>query len=98
MFSSRHKLTVISPKVLEEHGIPYYTIVQRAGEIMITYPRAYHFGLNHGYNCAESTNFATPRWVDIGKRASRCTCDEKMTYITMDPFVQHFQPDTGALQ
>ena len=41
-------------------------IVHRAGEFMITFPRGYHAGFNHGYNCAESTNFASMRWIDIG--------------------------------
>jgi len=49
-------------------------ITQEAGEIMITFPYGYHAGFNHGFNCAESTNFATPRWVEYGKRASQCSC------------------------
>jgi len=35
---------------------------------MITFPFSYHSGYNHGYNCAESTNFATKRWIEYGKR------------------------------
>jgi len=43
-------------------------ITQEAGEFMITFPFSYHSGYNHGYNCAESTNFATERWIEYGKR------------------------------
>lgn len=44
-------------------------ITQEAGEFMVTFPYAYHAGFNHGFNCAESTNFATERWIEYGKQA-----------------------------
>ena len=44
-------------------------MTQQAGEFMVTFPYAYHAGFNHGYNCAESTNFATQRWIEYGKQA-----------------------------
>lgn len=60
---------------------------------MITFPYGYHAGFNHGFNCAESTNFAAERWVEYGKRASQCTCSKDMVKISMDTFVKRFQPD-----
>ncbi|XP_036439641.1 lysine-specific demethylase 4C isoform X4 [Colossoma macropomum] len=89
----RHKMTLISPSVLKKYGIPFDKITQEAGEFMITFPYGYHAGFNHGFNCAESTNFATVRWIDYGKVATQCTCSKDMVKISMDPFVRRFQPD-----
>lgn len=49
----------------------YEQITQDEGEFMVTFPYGYHAGFNHGFNCAESTNFATLRWVDYGKMATQ---------------------------
>lgn len=89
----RHKMTLISPQILRQYSIPYNKITQEAGEIMITFPYGYHAGFNHGFNCAESTNFACERWVEYGKRASHCTCSKDMVKISMDTFVKRFQPE-----
>ncbi|GAB5567579.1 lysine-specific demethylase 4B isoform X9 [Prionailurus iriomotensis] len=67
----RHKMTLISPIILKKYGIPFSRITQEAGEFMITFPYGYHAGFNHGFNCAESTNFATLRWIDYGKVATQ---------------------------
>uniref|UniRef100_A0A8P4FVX1 Lysine-specific demethylase 4B n=1 Tax=Dicentrarchus labrax TaxID=13489 RepID=A0A8P4FVX1_DICLA len=69
----RHKMTLISPSILKKYGIPFDKITQEAGEFMITFPYGYHAGFNHGFNCAESTNFATVRWIDYGKVATQVT-------------------------
>ncbi|XP_015592194.1 lysine-specific demethylase 4A isoform X2 [Cephus cinctus] len=93
----RHKMSLISPQILRQYSIPCDKITQEAGEIMITFPYGYHAGFNHGFNCAESTNFAAPRWVEYGKRATQCTCSKDMVKISMDTFVKRFQPDRYEL-
>ncbi|KAM4728257.1 lysine-specific demethylase 4A-like isoform 2-T2 [Anableps anableps] len=89
----RHKMTLISPSILKKYGIPFEKITQEAGEFMITFPYAYHAGFNHGFNCAESTNFATERWIEYGKQAVLCSCRKDMVKISMDVFVRKYQPD-----
>ncbi|XP_023662303.1 lysine-specific demethylase 4B-like isoform X2 [Paramormyrops kingsleyae] len=89
----RHKMTLISPSILKKYGIPFDRITQEEGEFMITFPYGYHAGFNHGFNCAESTNFATLRWIDYGKMATQCTCRKDMVKISMDVFVRCLQPD-----
>ncbi|KAJ8382901.1 hypothetical protein SKAU_G00036790 [Synaphobranchus kaupii] len=89
----RHKMTLISPSILKKYSIPFDKTTQEAGEFMITFPYGYHAGFNHGFNCAESTNFASIRWIDYGKVATQCNCSEDMVKISMDPFVKKFQPD-----
>ncbi|XP_037948408.1 probable lysine-specific demethylase 4A [Teleopsis dalmanni] len=89
----RHKMTMISPKVLSHYNIPVNKITQMAGEIMITFPFGYHAGFNHGYNGAESTNFASPRWIEYGKRARICHCNRDTVKISMETFVRRFQAE-----
>ncbi|KAJ3599566.1 hypothetical protein NHX12_033525 [Muraenolepis orangiensis] len=89
----RHKMTLISPSTLKKYSIPFDRITQNEGEFMITFPYGYHAGFNHGFNCAESTNFATLRWVDYGKMATQCSCRKDMVKISMDVFVRCLQPD-----
>ncbi|MEE6523514.1 hypothetical protein FKM82_022451 [Ascaphus truei] len=90
-------MTLISPSILKKYGIPFDRITQEAGEFMVTFPYGYHAGFNHGFNCAESTNFATLRWIDYGKMATQCTCRKDMVKISMDVFVKFLQPDRYEL-
>ncbi|POI24915.1 hypothetical protein CIB84_011335, partial [Bambusicola thoracicus] len=72
-------------------------VTQEAGEFMITFPYSYHAGFNHGFNCAESTNFATLRWIEYGKQSVLCSCRKDMVKISMDVFVRKYQPDRYKL-
>ncbi|KAJ3681670.1 hypothetical protein LUZ60_014243 [Juncus effusus] len=65
------KTTMFPPKVLVDHGVPVYRAVQRPGEFVVTFPRAYHAGFSNGFNCGEAVNFATGDWFPLGEIASR---------------------------
>ena len=62
------ELNIIELLAFQGHGIPVHRADQQAGEFMITFPRAYHAGFNHGYNLAEAVNFAPPDWLEMGRK------------------------------
>ena len=69
----------------------YFQVVQEAGHFIITFPYGYHAGFNHGLNCAESTNFASHRWIEFGRKASQCLCRKDNVRINMDLFMEGVQ-------
>ncbi|CAA7410568.1 unnamed protein product [Spirodela intermedia] len=75
------KTTLLSPEVIVQSGIPCCRLVQNPGEFVVTFPRAYHVGFSHGFNCGEAANFATPKWLHVAKEAAvrRAT----MNYLPM---------------
>ena len=91
----RHKAIMISPKLLEAHGVRVNKLVQEERNIIVAFPHAYHSGFNHGFNMAESTNFAIDRWVEYGKRFRDCLCrgSEDEVSIDLKPFVKEVQPE-----
>ena len=91
----RHKAIMISPQLLEAHGVRVNKLVQEERNMIIAFPHAYHSGFNHGFNMAESTNFAIDRWVEYGKRFRDCLCrgSEDEVSIDLEPFVKQVQPD-----
>ncbi|XP_015068933.2 lysine-specific demethylase JMJ706-like isoform X1 [Solanum pennellii] len=66
----QERTTMVSPKILLQHGVPVYKAVQMPGEFVITFPRAYHSGFSHGFNCGEAVNFAIGEWFPFGAAAS----------------------------
>lgn len=64
------KTTLLSPEVLVASGIPCCRLVQNPGEFVVTFPRAYHVGFSHGFNCGEAANFGTPQWLTVAKEAA----------------------------
>lgn len=75
---------MFSPKKLKECGIEFTKVLQNAGEFVITFPGSYHAGFNHGFNIAESSNFALPHWLEIGRKAKRCICRPGSVLIDID--------------
>ncbi|KAL8154199.1 hypothetical protein V2J09_011959 [Rumex salicifolius] len=80
------KTTVMSPEVLISAGVPCCRLVQNAGEFVVTFPRAYHSGFSHGFNCGEASNIATPEWLRFAKDAAI-----RRAAINYPPMVSHFQ-------
>lgn len=88
----RHKQSVISPSVLSgTFHIKINTVIQEAGQFVITWPGAYHAGFNHGFNCAEAVNFAVDDWIPWGRASKPCLCDAHRALINMDYFVYQYE-------
>ena len=84
----RHKNLMISPSILQKAKIPHVRAIQYQGEFIITFPRSYHGGFNTGFNIAEAVNFATKRWIPIGRRSRWCKCEDWTFRIDMDLFTE----------
>lgn len=91
----RHKAVMMGPDVLQEFGVRVHKVVQEERDMIVVFPHAYHSGFNHGFNIAESTNFALQRWIEYGKRFRGCLCGDKDKAVVVDmaPFIQIHQPD-----
>ncbi|TVY84137.1 DNA damage-responsive transcriptional repressor RPH1 [Lachnellula suecica] len=73
----RHKTFLISPsQLLSNFNIKVNKIVHNPGEFVITFPYGYHSGYNLGYNCAEAVNFGLEEWLQYGRVAKKCDCDQ----------------------
>ena len=64
------KCLMLPPHKLLAAKVPVYRAVQRENQIVITFPRGYHGGFSHGFNYAESSNFALPTWLEYGSRSA----------------------------
>ncbi|MBW0534151.1 hypothetical protein O181_073866, partial [Austropuccinia psidii MF-1] len=59
-------VTLISPGRLKRAGVRTYVCDQRPNEFVVTCPRSYHSGFNHGFNLNEAVNFCLPDWLPEG--------------------------------
>lgn len=59
-------VTLLTPEQLKKAGVRVYALDQRAGQFVITFPKAYHAGFNHGFNFNEAVNFAPTDWEPFG--------------------------------
>jgi len=85
----RHKTLFPNPtELIRSYNIPVYRIEQCPNEIVVTFPRAYHWGFTGGLSITESVNFALPSWIPFGRSARLCTCrqQEYPVTINMNPF------------
>jgi histone demethylase JARID1 len=66
-----HRLvTLVPPAALRDgHGVEVFQALQKPGEFVVTWPRAYHAGFSHGHNVGEAVNFGTAEWVSAGRSA-----------------------------
>ncbi|RLN50172.1 hypothetical protein BBJ29_006123 [Phytophthora kernoviae] len=62
-----HLTTMVPPSTLQAKGVEVFTLVQEPGEIILTFPKAYHGGFSEGFNCNEAVNFVLPNWIDFGR-------------------------------
>ncbi|KAJ3042941.1 hypothetical protein HDV00_006248 [Rhizophlyctis rosea] len=79
-----HLTTLINPQTLVTHDVDVCALDQRPGEFVITFPRAYHAGFNHGFNFAEAVNFALPNWLPHG-----LNCAERYHEFHKQPVFSH---------
>ncbi|KAF8265161.1 hypothetical protein EI94DRAFT_1736530 [Lactarius quietus] len=77
-------VTLMSPERLTDEGVRVYACNQRAGELVITFPKAYHAGFNHGFNFNEAVNFALPDWLTYGRQ-----CVERYREHRKQPVFSH---------
>ena len=57
----------LPPDLCLQCEVPVVHTVQREGEVVVTFPRAYHAGFSHGFNIGEAVNFATADWLKWGR-------------------------------
>ncbi|GJJ07299.1 hypothetical protein Clacol_001499 [Clathrus columnatus] len=77
-------VTLMNPARVREAGVRVYACNQRAGEFVITFPKAYHAGFNHGLNFNEAVNFALPEWLPYG-----CSCVQRYQEHRKLPVFSH---------
>ncbi|KAJ1506193.1 hypothetical protein HMI54_003220 [Coelomomyces lativittatus] len=87
----RHKTYVFSPSFLKAHGFQVFHVVQEPQEFILTFPYGYHAGFNLGFNCAESVNFATPRWLTVGVSARKCECIQDAVMVDVHRIERIYQ-------
>jgi len=62
---------MVNPAYLVENGVHVYRTLQKPGEIILTFPEAYHQGVSVGFNVAEAVNMAAPSWLDYIDKSIR---------------------------
>ncbi|KAI3626144.1 hypothetical protein CBS9595_001505 [Malassezia furfur] len=77
-------VTMMSPALAKREGVRTYACNQRPNEFVLTFPKAYHSGFNHGFNLNEAVNFALPDWVMDG-----LACVQRYQSFARQPVFSH---------
>ncbi|KAG0168879.1 hypothetical protein DFQ30_004217 [Apophysomyces sp. BC1015] len=64
-------VTMLSPGRLLKEKVRVYAVDQRPGQFVVTFPKAYHSGFNHGFNFCEAVNFAPLEWIGYGLECAK---------------------------
>ncbi|XP_031625630.1 lysine-specific demethylase 4D-like [Contarinia nasturtii] len=70
----KHKALMYHPKVLRDNGIDFCKVDQFEGEMIVTLYGVLHQGFNHGFNCSEAINWASPEWKKYYDKTTLCSC------------------------
>ena len=83
-----HLVTFLDPEILKSHGVPVYRVEQNPGELVVTFPKAYHAGFNSGFNIAEAVNVACEDWLSYGVESQlRYTADRRDPVFSVDALI-----------
>ncbi|KAK3363902.1 hypothetical protein B0T25DRAFT_528717 [Lasiosphaeria hispida] len=72
----RHAGVFVPVSTLKEWGIPFTIVDQKASEIIITVPWAYHSGFSTGYTLAEAVNYAGGEWTPDAHTPCLASCPD----------------------
>ncbi|GMH38533.1 hypothetical protein BSKO_06417 [Bryopsis sp. KO-2023] len=95
-----HRLvTHLSPRELQNRGVPVHRVEHSEGSFVITFPNAYHGGFNCGWNCAEAVNFAPADWLPHGTDATaRYKLQARATTFSHDALLVSLVKGVGERQ
>lgn len=67
----------VTLEMLAERGIRYTTTVQKPGEFVFKYPKAYSACISLGFSLSEQINFASKLWLDYALEGEQRLSQEK---------------------
>ena len=82
-----HLVTFIHPEEMVNAGIPVYKAEQNEGDLIVTFPRAYHAGFNSGFNIAEAVNVGCADWLRFGLASERRYVQERRPQVLCVEFL-----------
>ncbi|CAH0023406.1 unnamed protein product [Clonostachys rhizophaga] len=83
---ARHARLYFNRSLLEDWGIEYTIVDQKAGEVVVLLPGTYHQGFTPGYTRAEAINYADEKWAP----SKLPWCDSSCPEYPIDPHDMYF--------